>query len=410
MSIFIAIVGLGLLILIHEAGHFFVSLAVGLRPRKFYVGFPPPLVRIKRKGIEYGIGTIPLGGFVSIPGMHRPIPHDAERRFAPAVAEVPALGGPVDRVKRALEAGDVDSGLAALDDFEQALRERKLSPGAAAVAAKGLTELRDGLGPDAYWKAPTWKRLAVIAAGPVANIVLAIALFTYVFMSVSGTATSTIAVVHSELVEGSGVTSPAQKIGLQLDDRVIAIDGAPVKANDISSTISESEGRPLEFTVVRGGQEIRLGPIAAELANGRYRLGIGLKGKGLEAIPAVKRAFEITGILSKEIFKSLGRLVTSEGRKQVSSPIGITQASSDAVERGSDNYIWVLAVISLSLALLNLLPLLPLDGGHILFTLIEGARGKFVRREVYERVSVVGLAIVLLLFFVGVSNDIGRLS
>ncbi len=70
----------------------------------------------------------------------------------------------------------------------------------------------------------------------------------------------------------------------------------------------------------------------------------------------------------------------------------------------------MLALISLSLALLNLLPLLPLDGGHILFSLIEGARGRFLKREIYERVSVVGLGLVLLLFFVGLSNDIGRLS
>jgi regulator of sigma E protease len=119
---------------------------------------------------------------------------------------------------------------------------------------------------------------------------------------------------------------------------------------------------------------------------------------------------KVTGIVSKEIVKSLGRLVTGEGRDEVSSPIGITRASSDAVERGADSYLWVLGLISLSLALLNLLPLLPLDGGHILFTLIEGARGRFLRREIYERVSMVGLALVLLLFFVGLSNDIGKLS
>ena len=107
---------------------------------------------------------------------------------------------------------------------------------------------------------------------------------------------------------------------------------------------------------------------------------------------------------------ALGRLATGEGRENVSSPIGITQASSDAVERGTQSYLGVLALISLSLALLNLLPLLPLDGGHILFSLIEGARGRFLKREIYERVSVVGLGLVLLLFFVGLSNDIGRLS
>jgi regulator of sigma E protease len=408
MSLFIAILGLGFLILIHEAGHFFASLAVGLRPRRFYVGFPPPLVRVKRKGIEYGIGMIPLGGFVSIPGMHRPIPHDAERRFSRAVSEVPELAGPVDRVKRALEGDDLASAIAALDELEPELRVRTLSPGALAAAEKGLTELRDALGPDAYWKAPTWKRLVAIAAGPAANIVLALVLFTLLFMSLSGRATSAVATVYPELTEG--VASPAQTIGLQPGDRIIAIDGVRVKANDIAETIDASEGRPMIFTVARGGQEIQLGPVEAQLVDGRYRLGLTLRGKGLGLFAATKRSFEVTGIVAKEIVRGLGRLVTSEGRKDVASPIGITQASSDAVEQGTERYLWVLGLISLSLALLNLLPLLPLDGGHILFAILEGARGRTVRREIYERVSVVGLAIVLLLFFVGVSNDIGRLS
>ena len=402
MSIAIAILGLALLILIHEAGHFFASLAVGLRPRKFYVGFPPALVKTKRRGIEYGIGTIPLGGFVSIPGMHRPVPHDAERRFERAVEENPALAGPVDRVKRALVGDDLQASLGTLDDFEQELGTRKLSPAAVASAEKGLTELRDGLGPDAYWKAATWKRLVAIAAGPAANILLAVVLFTFLFMTGSGKATRTVAEVVPD--------SPAAEIGLRPGDRLIQIDDRTVTASDIPKVISGSEGTPLVLTVVRGGGEVTLGPVSARPIEDVYRLGFGLEGVGLGPIEAVKRAFEVTGIISKEIILSLGRLVTGEGRENVSSPIGITQASSDAVERGAENYLWVLGLISLSLALLNLLPLLPLDGGHILFSLIEGARGRFLKREIYERVSVVGLGLVLLLFFVGLSNDIGRLS
>ena len=85
MSVFVAIVGLAFLILIHEAGHFFTALAVGMRPRKFYVGFPPPLVKVRRRGIEYGIGTIPLGGYVKIPGMHRPAARDLDFRLQHAI-------------------------------------------------------------------------------------------------------------------------------------------------------------------------------------------------------------------------------------------------------------------------------------------------------------------------------------
>jgi regulator of sigma E protease len=401
VSIAIAILGLALLILVHEAGHFFASLAVGLRPRRFYVGFPPALVKTKRNNIEYALGAIPLGGFVTIPGMHRPVPHDAERRFARAVEEAPVLTAPFERVKRALEHEGFDTAQTSLDDFEVALRAERLSPPALASAEKGLTEIRDALGPDAYWKAPTWKRLVAIAAGPAANIALAIVLFTFLFMTEVGKTTSTVAEVNASF--------PAAEAGIQAGDRIVAVDGERVDASDIPDRISGSEGRPITVTVSRSGEEVVLGPVRAVPVDDTYRLGFALRGTGLGPVDAVGRAFEVTGLVTKEIVLALGRLVTGEGRENVASPIGITRASSDAVERGAANYLWVLGLISLSLALLNLLPLLPLDGGHILFSLIEGARGRFLKREVYERVSVVGLALVLLLFFVGLSNDIGNL-
>ena len=99
-----------------------------------------------------------------------------------------------------------------------------------------------------------------------------------------------------------------------------------------------------------------------------------------------------------------------QGREDISSPVGIVQGSSDAVDQGVESYLWVLGLISLSLALLNLLPLLPLDGGHIFFSLLEAVRGRAVAREVYERVSAIGIALVLLLFFIGLSNDVGRIG
>jgi regulator of sigma E protease len=340
--------------------------------------------------------------------MHRPIPHDAERRFARAVEDAPTLGGAVDRIKRSLEGDDLTVAEHAVDDFEEALRSQKVSPAALASAEKGITELRDALGSDAYWKAPTWKRLVAIAAGPAANIALTIVLFTILFMTVAGQATRTVALVTPELK--AGVASPAQVIGLRAGDKVVAIDGKPVEVDKIAERIGDSGGKALVLTVVRNGNELELGPVAPVLVDDRYRLGFGLEGTSLGFFPAVANAVEVTGLVAKEIGKSIGRLLTGEGRDEVSSPIGITRVSSDAVQQGADSYLRVLALISLSLALLNLLPLLPLDGGHILFTLIEGARGKFLKREIYERVSVVGLAVVLLLFFVGLSNDIGKLS
>src|SRR5215204_517508 len=92
-------------ILVHEAGHFFAARAVGMKPTKFYLGFPPALVKVVRNGIEYGIGAIPLGGYVRIPGMHRPSPSDVDVHFGPALAEAPPLYAPAERLKRPLAEG-----------------------------------------------------------------------------------------------------------------------------------------------------------------------------------------------------------------------------------------------------------------------------------------------------------------
>ena len=105
MSILVAILGLALLILIHEMGHFFTARGVGMRPRKFYIGFPPAAVKWTRNGIEYGLGVIPFGGYVKIPGMHRPAPSDLDVHFGPALYEEPRLLTDVERVKRLVAAG-----------------------------------------------------------------------------------------------------------------------------------------------------------------------------------------------------------------------------------------------------------------------------------------------------------------
>ena len=407
MSFAIAVAGLGALVLIHEAGHFFASLALGMRPRKFYVGFPPAVLKKTWRGIEYGVGAIPLGGFVKIPGMHRPGPGDVDTHLARIVGEAPDLGGPIERLRQALATGDHDAARAALATIKELVAEKDLSDAGQKSARRGVEDLTDSLGPDAYWRAAPWKRIVVIAAGPGANILLTILLLTGLLMTSGGKATPRI----DEIVHGKAAASPAERAGLRVGDTILAINGTPVTADKISPRISSSHGTPLVLTVVRYGERVKIGPVAAEKnPDGVYRIGFGLHSDGLGALPAARRSVTVTWNVTKEIGKSLGRIVTGSGRKDISSPVGIVQGSSDAAKQGATSYIEVLALISLSIALLNLLPLLPLDGGHIAFSVIEGIRGRAVAREVYERVSVVGIALVLLLFVIGLSNDIGHLS
>jgi regulator of sigma E protease len=396
----IAILGLAFLVLVHEAGHFFSARLVGMQPRKFYIGFPPAAFKLRRKGIEYGVGVIPLGGYVKIPGMHRPAPSDVDAYFGRAIEEAPQLHGPAERLKRLLEEGHFELAVGSLQAFERTLAETELSEGARKGAERGLTDLADSLGHDAYWRQRTWKKVFVIGAGPGTNLVFAVLAFTLLLVFGPGRGTTTVAQLEPK--------RPAQQIGLRPGDRIVAINGKPVGYVEMFEEINGSQGRPIRVVIQRDGRRIALPPVRPfRDADGRYRVGFRPDFEPVPVHVAVWESLRITAVITKEIGAVLGRLVQGSGREEISSPIGIVRGSSTALERGFETFFWVLGLISLSLALLNLLPLLPLDGGHIAFSIIEGIRGRSVGREVYERVSVVGIALVLTLFFIGLSNDLG---
>jgi regulator of sigma E protease len=407
MSILIAILGLAFLVLIHEAGHFFTARAVGMRPRRFYVGFPPALAKTTRNGIEYGIGSIPLGGYVKIPGMHRPAPSDLDTYFGPALFHDTSLVGPVERLKRLVAAGDFEAARAELPRLRSAIDEAELPAGALRAAKRGLNELEDAIGPDAYWRQRTWKRVSVIAAGPLTNLVFAVLLLAIVYM---------IGIPYdaTRRVDTVSPGSPAASAGLRPGDVIVGVDHQPTMTfKQVSKAIKASKGTPVVVSVIRRGRYLDLPPRKTVKQDGYYIYGFrpsGLRFKSYAPATAFRMAADDTWNVSKGIGGSLGRIVGGSGRKDVSSPVGIVDQSSQAVKTDYRDYLQILAVISLSLALLNLLPLLPLDGGHIAFSLFEGIRGRSVGRAVYERVSAVGIAVVLLLFFVGLSNDIGRLG
>jgi regulator of sigma E protease len=402
MNILVAIGGLAFLILIHEAGHFFTALAVKMRPRRFYIFFPPAIVKWQRKGIEYGIGAIPLGGYVKIPGMHKPAGSDLEGQFGPAIDEAPWLAAHLEPITKALDEERLQDARTGLGDLRAAVERSDLSDPARKSAERGLTDTDDAVADDAYWRAPVWKRVTVIAAGPLTNLVFAIVLLAIVFMlGVPSKVDRTIATVDPG--------TPAAEI-VRAGDTIVAIDGQRVEGDQISEKIRASNGEPISLTVERGGKEVTV-QARPRLIEGAYRLGftLGVIYESYGPWDALKLAGERTWEATSAIGASLARIVTGEGRKEVASPVGIVQASSETLEAGFREYLGILALISLSLALLNLLPLLPLDGGHIAFSLAEGVRGRAIPRAAYERASAIGILIVLFLFFIGLTNDVNRI-
>jgi regulator of sigma E protease len=400
----IVIGGLVLLVFLHELGHFSVALAVGMRPRSFYIGFPPALVKIRHKGIEYGIGMIPLGGLVRIPGMHRPAAHDLQAFVEPAVREQPTLAAPVGAVRRALETENFDAARRAYPELEREMNAAHLSPAARRSAQRALRDVEEGTAPDAYWRAATWKRVAVIAAGPLANVAIAFAILFTVF-AVSGGPSQ-----HPTIkVDSVDSGTPAAAAGLQPGDRIVAVDGRTIRTfGTLSQLIGSSRGEPVTLTVLRHGRQVSVGPRPTIYRQGRWIFGFAPTTRlvdytvGRAARTAVSNMWGVvTGTAS-----GIAGLFSRHGRGQLSSAVGVSRTLHAQLQVGLTWYLEILAFVSMSLALVNLLPLLPLDGGHILFSVIEGIRRRALAREVYERVSVVGIALLVLVFVIAFSNDV----
>jgi regulator of sigma E protease len=305
-------------------------------------------------------------------------------------------------MRRALEAEEFEGARDILPELRSEIDRAQLSRSARRSANRALRELDEGTGPDAYWRQATWKRIAIIAAGPVANIVVAFVIFLVVFATGAPTAEPTTQVGKVE------TNMPAAAAGLHPGDKIVAVNGHAAKTFDaVSKLVRASHGAPITVTVVRSGHRVTLGPRKTVLVQGRwiwgfvptaktvsYPLGTSV-GKAVHECWAVVTA---TGTGFASMFQS-------KGRSQISGPVGIVRTSAAALKIGFSWYLELLGLISMSLALLNLLPLLPLDGGHILFSLIESVRRRALAREVYERVSMAGIALILVLMYIALTND-----
>lgn len=359
MSWFLVFLGFCFLIIVHEAGHFFAAKAVGMRVERFFLFFGPTIWSFKRGETEYGIKAIPIGGYVKITGMNpeEDVPPEHEDRC--------------------------------------------------------------------YYKQPVWKRIVVVAAGPAVNIALAFVIFFCVFR-IGG-------LEEVKPVVGKTVhESDAAKV-LRPGDLVVAVDGHSFAALSGRAQIEKfgeiikshkcagepTDGcaatTPVSVTVRRDGR-LQSFPITPkyDAAEKRMLIGVAWGGDGrwvpISSSEALSRSSDVMGEVISRTGSVLTHIFESQQRKEISSVVGISDVGHQAVEAGWRKALLLLALVSLSLGLINLLPILPLDGGHILWAVVEKLRGEPVSLKVMERATVVGFALVIMLMFIGLSNDIGRIT
>jgi regulator of sigma E protease len=367
VSWILTLLGIVALIVLHELGHFTVAKAVGMRVERFSLFFPPTLFRVKRGETEYAIGAIPAGGYVKITGMN---PEE--------------IAG--------------------------------LEPEAARRA---------------YYAQAPWKRIVVILAGPGVNIAIAFLLFWVVLFS--GNLNGAIALGNldpsvktlkqsaSVLVVDRG--TPAAAV-LRPGDRIVAVDGRPATVASARKAIAAhlcagalTEGcraaTPVHLTIGRDGRLLGVS-VFPRYNKEAQRMAIGFgfgSPKSFGALAAAGASLSEMWHVTTETLTGFGRALTSsKARHEVSSIVGITQDAHETVLAGAGYALVFLGFISLILAVINLFPFLPLDGGHILWSVAEKVRGRRISLMAMYRFSSVGIVLLLFLVVNGVGNDIGRLG
>jgi regulator of sigma E protease len=350
----LAFAGFAALIILHELGHFTAAKAVGMRVERFSLFFGRTPLRFRRGETEYGIGWLPLGGFVKITGMN---PQE----------EIPA-------------------------------------------------EAR----PRAYFRQPVWKRIVVIAAGPAVNIALAFLILMGLYWFSIGDPREARA---TDQVQRVTPNTPADAT-LREGDRILSVDG--VKGNpaalrrQIATHRCLGEPRdgcraaqPAVLVVERGGERrvVRASPIYSA-RDKRALLGFQFEvtRPPVGALTAARLSVDQMWFFTRGTVETIAQIFKPEKRKEISGVVGSYEVTRQSIEIGTTEAFIQLAVISLSLGIINLFPFLPLDGGHIFWALAEKVRGRAIPFSVMERAGFVGFALVIALFFIGFTNDIGRLT
>jgi regulator of sigma E protease len=355
---------LTLVVFFHELGHFLVARRCGVRVLIFSIGFGPELFGFNdRHGTRWKLSAIPLGGYVKFFG---------------------------------------DENAASVPDQ-------------AALAAMSEEERRHS-----FIHQPVARRAAIVVAGPLANFLLAIAIFAALFMIFGKPSTS-------PRVDAVQPGSAAEAAGFKPGDMVLTIDGRPIESfPDMQQVVSTSAGETLTFEVDRGGLKVTL-KATPTLRESKDRFGnvhrIGVLGitrspspddthfQPVGPIKAVELGVQRTWFVVDRTLSYIGGVISGrEAADQLGGPIRIAQVSGQVASEGLPSLFSLAAVLSVSIGLLNLFPVPLLDGGHLLFYGIEAARGKPLSERAQEVGFRIGLAIVVMLMIFATYNDLLHLA
>ena len=365
MSIFItliaALIVFSAVIAIHEFGHFTVAKLCGIQVNEFSIGMGPVLWKKIYKGTQYSLRALPVGGYVALEGEESPESQQAE----------------------------------AVRDEREAEEENPVPP-----------EQRTGIPLN---EAPVWQRVLVMVAGAFMNFVLGFVVLVILVAAQEGAITSkTIYSIENDALCG--------QTGLQAGDEIVAVNGRRCfVANDILYELVRTEAYRARFTVKRDGQKVELPDVQFDTwqdEDGQTHMTLGFTVYGIKKTPlnVLKEAWNSTLYYGRIVFTSLEDLVRGrESINNLSGPVGIVTAIGQAASYGWQDLLELLALITINLGVFNLLPFPALDGGKVVFLIIEGVTGHAVPEKLQGTLTIAAFALLFGLMLFATYNDIIRL-
>ena len=364
-------------IAIHEFGHFAVAKLCGVQVNEFSIGMGPVLLKKMHHGTQYSLRALPVGGFVALEGEESPESQQAEREERSDLEERP--------LSQRSGAGSSPNGGAS--------KEEELSQ----PTGKPLNE------------APVWQRALIMAAGACMNFLLGFVVMAILLAAQNEPITSR--VIYA--VEDGALCG---QTGLEAGDKVLAVNGRRCfVANDMLYELMRTEDYSASFTVLRDGKKVELPRVQFDTwqdEDGETHMSLGFTVYGIKKTPVnvIKEAWNSVLYYGRIIFTSLMDLLRGrESINDLSGPVGIVTAIGQAASYGWQDLLELLVLITVNLGIFNLLPFPALDGGKVVFLLIEGVTGHAVPEKIQSGLTLAAFALLFALMIFATYNDIVRL-